>query len=128
MKKPLAALAMTAMLSAAVPALALEQFDACLTPGSGSSTGTVESVREVVLARDLHAFDAEVLEHAVQPLTAEELTVRLDIGPRVVFTQRQFHRLRAGQRVRVTLDGSGALVEMEQCPAPLARRHAQRLS
>lgn len=128
MKKPLAALAMTALLSAGAPAQALEQFDACLTPGSGGSAGTVESVREVVLARDLHAFDAEVLEHAVRAPTAEELTVRLDIGPRVVFTQRQSHRLRAGQRVRVTLDGSIALVEMEQCPAPLARRYAQRFS
>ncbi len=68
-------------------------------------------------------FDAEVLEHAVRAPTAEELTVRLDIGPRVVFTQRQSHQLRAGQRVRVTLDGSIALVEMERCPAPLARRY-----
>lgn len=128
MKRIFALLAMAAMLSAAAPAHAREQFDACLTPGGGSSTGTVESVREVPIARDLHAFDPEVLEHSLRPQTAEELTVRLDIGPRVVFIQRQSHQLRTGQRVRVTLDGSSALVEMEQCPPPLARSSAQRLS
>jgi len=120
--KPFALLALTALLSAAAPAHALEDFDACLTPGSGGSSGTVESVREVPLARDLHAFDAEVLEHSVRPQTAEELIVRLDVGPRVVFTQRQPYPLRAGQRVRVTLDGSIVFVETELCPAPLARR------
>jgi hypothetical protein len=37
--------------------------------------------------------------------------VRLDVGPLIVFTQSEPHRLRAGERVRVTLNGSIARVE-----------------
>jgi len=93
----------------------LEDLDLCATP-TGSTFGTVESVREVPVMRDIHAFDAEVLEHKVAPETAEELAVRLDAGPLVIFTEKQSHGLRAGQRVVVRLSGSDSLVRSETCP------------
>lgn len=94
----------------------------CAVSAEESSAGTVESVREVPVPRDLHAFEAETLEHKVRPETVEELVVRLDAGPIVVFTQRHSHRLRAGQRVRVTLNGSIARVALasDDCATPLA--------
>ena len=92
-----------------LPAYALQ--DVCTVSAMEGSVGTVESVRQVELPRDLHAFDPEVLEHSVRPETVEQLVVRLDVGPVVVFTQRQPHRLRAGQRVTVQLNGSIARVE-----------------
>jgi len=110
-------------LLAAAPAYALQDFDACVVAAMASSAGTVETVRQVPMPRDLHAFDPEVLEHKVRPELAEELVVRLDTGPVVTFTQRVSHRLNPGQRVRVMLDGSIARVEREErCVAPLALR------
>lgn len=111
-----------ASLIASLPAYALPDLDACAVSAMEGSAGTVESVRQVPLPRDLHAFDADVLEHSVRPETAEQLVVRLDVGPVIVFTERQPQRLRAGQRVRVQLDGSIARVEREstQCSTPLA--------
>ena len=96
----------------------LQDLDFCTAP-SGSSWGTVETVREVPLMRDIHAFDAEVLEHKVAPETAEELVVRLDAGPMVIFTERQSHGLHAGQRVVVRLSGTDALVQSEACSVPV---------
>jgi hypothetical protein len=95
------------LVAAVVSASGLQDLDACPVATAGSSAGTVESVREVPVLRDLHAFD----EHKVHPETAEELVVRLDVGPLVVFTQSEPHRLHAGERVRVTLNGSIARVE-----------------
>ena len=95
----------------------LQGVDFCTTP-SGSSWGTVDTVREVPLMRDIHAFDPEVLEHKVAPETAEELTVRLDAGPVVIVTERQSHGLHAGQRVVVRLSDSDALVQSDACPVP----------
>lgn len=117
-----------AMLSVSALAYALPEADFCAVSTTGSSSGTVESVREVPLVRDLHAFDADVLEHRVAPETAEQLVVRLDVGPLVVFTQKQSHRLNPGQRVRVTLSESIARVALEsdECATPLASG-AQRL-
>jgi len=106
----------------ALPVSALQAAEACPAfPGEGTA-GTVEAVREVPLARDLHAFDHDSLEHSIGPEMAEELVVRLDVGPFVVFTQRQSHGLHAGERVRVTLNGSIARVEPDPgfCSAPLA--------
>jgi hypothetical protein len=92
--------------------------DLCATP-MGGSWGTVESVREVPLTRDIHAFDAEVLEHKVAPESAEQLVVRLDTGPVVIFTERQSHGVHAGQRVVVRLSGSDAVVQSEACSVPV---------
>jgi hypothetical protein len=93
-----------ALLVVSLPAYALQDFGACAVAAMEGSAGTVESVRQVTPPRDLHAFDPEVLEHSVRPETAEELVVRLDAGPLVVFTQRAPHRLRAGQRVCLPFD------------------------
>jgi len=93
--------------------------DLCATP-AGSSWGTVESVREVPLVRDIHAFDPDALEHKVAPETAEELVVQLDAGPVVIFSGRQSQGVHAGQRVVVTLSGSDAHVESEFCTTPAA--------
>jgi outer membrane lipoprotein SlyB len=97
-------------------------FDACETLTAGTSAGTVESVREVALVSDMHAFDPGVLEHPVRPETAEELVIRLDVGPFITFTNKDPQRLRAGQRVRVILTASSARVELDRqrCSSPLA--------
>ena len=96
----------------------LQDPDLCPTP-MDSTWGTVESVREAPLMRDIHAFDAEALEHKVAPETAEELIVRLDAGPVVIFTERLPHGVHPGQRVSVTLSGSDAHVRSEACPVPV---------
>jgi hypothetical protein len=115
--RPLALLLVGALFSVAGPAYGLQDFDLCPVSTTGSSSGTVESVRVVPVIRDLHAFDGEALEHKVAPETAEEIVVRLDTGPIVIFTERQSYRVHAGERVRVTLGGSTARVERdaEQC-------------
>jgi hypothetical protein len=96
----------------------LQDPDLCPMP-MGSTWATVESVREVPLTRDIHAFDAEALEHKVAPETAEQLMVRLDTGPVVIFTERQSHGVHAGQRVVVTLSGSDAHVRSDACSVPV---------
>ena len=97
----------------------LQDLDFCTTP-MDSTWGTVESVRQVPLMRDIHAFDAEVLEHKVAPETAEQLVVRLDEGPIVIFTESQSHGLHAGQRIVVRLSDSDALVQSQACSVPVA--------
>jgi hypothetical protein len=92
---------------------AAPDFEACVVAVAEGGAGTVESVRLVPVQRDLHAFDPEVLEHSVQPEAAQELVVRLDAGPLVVFSQRQLQRLEAGQRVVLHLDGGMARVERD---------------
>ena len=98
----------------------LQDLDLCAMP-TGSTWGTVESVREVPMMRDIHAFDPEVLEHKVAPETAEQLVVRLDAGPVVIFTEPQSHGLHAGQRVVVRLSGGDAVVRSEACSVPLTK-------
>jgi hypothetical protein len=88
-------------------------FYACETLASGIGAGTVESVRQVPVVKDIHAFDPGVLEHPVDPETAEELVIRLDVGPVITFTNKDSLRLGAGQRVRVILTGSSARVELD---------------
>lgn len=73
--------------------------------------GMVESVREVAIPRDLHAFDPEVLEHKLRPETTDEALIRLDGGEVITVQQSVLPRLRPGQRVRVLLIGSGSRVE-----------------
>ena len=96
----------------------LQDPDLCLAP-TGSTWGTVESMREVPLVRDIHAFDVEALEHKVAPETAEQFIVRLDAGPVVIFTERQSLGVHPGQRVIVTLSGSDAHVRSEACSVPV---------
>lgn len=110
------------MFGFAAPAYGQEGLDFCPVSATASSSGTVESVRVVPVPRDLHAFDAEALEHKVAPATVDEIVVRLDTGPLVIFTEKQASRVHAGERVRVTLDGSRARValESEECAIPLA--------
>ena len=94
-----------------------QDFPFCEVPTEAGSAGTIESVREVPIARDLHAFDPGVLEHNVRPETADEVVVRLDGGPVITFRQTQAQRLQPGQRVRVILSGSSAGVVLEPCPS-----------
>lgn len=101
-------------------AYGLEDPGFCATP-PGSTWGTVESVRDIPVLRDIHAFDAEALEHKVAPETAEELIVRLDAGPVVIFAGNQSQGVHAGQRVVVRLTGSDALVQADYCSVPLTR-------
>jgi hypothetical protein len=124
------ALLVVAMFGFAGHAYGQQYFDFCPVPPAASSSGTVESVRAVPVPRDLHAFDAEVLEHKVAPEMVDEIVVQLDTGPIVIFTERQAHRVHAGERVRVALGASSARValESEECATPLAlEASAQRL-
>jgi outer membrane lipoprotein SlyB len=116
-----AALLAGSSLAQAAPRQA-QDFPHCEVPTEGSAAGTIESVREVPIARDLHAFDPGVLEHNVRPDMGEEVIIRLDGGPVITFTQAQVQRLQAGQRVRVILSGSSARVEVvfEQCSSSFA--------
>jgi hypothetical protein len=111
MKRILTGLAAAALLTASAAAAA-EDLRACIAFMEGSA-GTVESVREVPAPRDLHAFDPAIFEHSVRPESAEELVVRLDTGPLVVFSESRAQRLSAGQRVRVHLNGSLVRVERD---------------
>jgi hypothetical protein len=95
------------------PAYALQGLHACSLGATEGSAGTVEGVRKVPLVRDLHSFDPDVLQHGVRPEVAEELIVRLDVGPVVIFTQRESHRLRPGERVTVYINKGIARVERE---------------
>jgi outer membrane lipoprotein SlyB len=100
-----------AVLGVSLPAYALQGFDACVVAETESGAGTVDSVRAVPVARDIHAFDPDVLEHRVQPEEAQQLVVRLDAGPLVVFSAKEPRTFQPGQRVRVRLDGSVAPME-----------------
>jgi hypothetical protein len=108
------------LLVLAAPAYAAQDWSVCL-PADAGSMGTVEAVREVPVPKDLHAFDAELLEHKIRRDTAEQLVVRLDSGPVLIFPPGAPQRLQAGERVRVMLDG-GVEREAAYCAiAPLAR-------
>jgi hypothetical protein len=102
------------------PAYGAQDWSLCL-PASAGSAGTVEAVREVSAPKDMHAFDAELLEHKIRRDPAEQVVVRLDSGPVLIFPPGAPQRLQAGERVRVTLDG-GVEREAAYCAmAPLAR-------
>jgi hypothetical protein len=73
--------------------------------GDFDREGIVESVREVAIPRDMHSFDAEVLEHPVRPATADEAVIRLDGGEVITVVQGASAGVRPGQRVRVSLTG-----------------------
>jgi hypothetical protein len=65
-----------------------------------SVLGIVESVREVPL-RALSAQPADVLEHALNPETADELVVRLDDGRAVTVRLGARQGFQPGERVRL---------------------------
>lgn len=89
-----------------------QEFDFSELAGIGADAGIVESVREVPVVRDIHAFDPEVLELKHNPETVEELVIRLDGGHLLtVKRSNDMQRLQPGQRVRVTLTTTGPLVE-----------------
>ena len=100
-----------AAFAVSLPAYALQDLDACVAATMESGAGTVDSVRAVPVARDIHAFDPDVLEHRVRPEEAQQLVVRLDAGPLVVFSAKEPRTFQPGQRVRVRLDGSVAPME-----------------
>ena len=110
------------LVTAWTPAHGLEHFDACAITELQGSPGTVETVREVPVVRDLHAFDSDVLAHSVRPETDEEVSVRLDAGPLLVLTGHERRGLSAGQRVRVRLTGRVTRLERDwsECATPLA--------
>ena len=91
-----------------------QEFDFSELAGIGADAGIVESVREVPVMRDLHAFDPEVLELKQNPETVQELVIRLDGGHVITATHsNDMQRLQPGQRVRVTLTTTGPLVEAQ---------------
>ena len=65
-----------------------------------SVLGVVESVREVPL-RARSAQPADVLEHALNPETADELVVRLDDGRAVTVRLEARQGFQPGERVRL---------------------------
>jgi outer membrane lipoprotein SlyB len=77
---------------------------------AASSYGTVESVREVPLAQDPRGF-AGVFELSYKPLTADELSVRLDDGRSISVMQDGMRLFAPGQRVRVVPNGPDMRVE-----------------
>jgi hypothetical protein len=111
---------------AAAPAYAFSELADC-SPSEAASRGSVESVRKVPVPRDLHAFDPAILEHAVRPELVEELVVRLDQGPRVVFIDKRPYGLQPGERVRVILKGAVARLEAEPAACLVAPLAAYRL-
>jgi len=115
MSKPRSLLAALGLLAAASGALAQpyapQEFDFSELAGIGADAGIVESVLEVPVMRDLHAFDPEVLELKMVPDTVQELVIRLDGGYAITVTHSEdMQRLQPGQRVRVTLTTTGPLI------------------
>ena len=115
MRRTLVALTLlAAAFGASAQPYAPQEFDFSELAGIGSDAGIVESVREVPVMRDLHAFDPEVLELKQNPETVEELVIRLDGGHVITATHsNDMQRLQPGQRVRVTLTTTGPLVEAQ---------------
>ncbi len=115
MRRVLAALILLAAASGAfAQRYAPQEFDFSDLASIGADAGIVESVREVPVLRDIHAFDPEVLELKQNPETVEELVIRLDGGHRITVTRsNDMQRLQPGQRVRVTLTTTGPLIEAQ---------------
>jgi hypothetical protein len=118
MNKPRSILVALGLLAAGFGAVAQpyapQEFDFSELAGIGADAGIVESVREVPLARDIHAFDPALIEHTVQrPETVEQVLIRLDGGSAITVKNNGDLRLQPGQRVRVTLTTIGPLVEAQ---------------
>src|SRR5439155_9437338 len=91
MKKILVAMFLAAATSAQASPYAPQEFD------FSELLGTVESVHEVPLKNPL----ADAFEHALNPQTVDQLTVRLDDGGAVILQNQEMQRFAPGQRVRV---------------------------
>ena len=103
---------LAAAFGAAAQPYAPQEFDFSDLPGIGAEAGIVESVREVPAARDIHAFDPEVLVHTMRPETVDEVAIRLQAGYVItVKAHGDMRRLEPGQRVRVTFTTAGPLIE-----------------
>ena len=116
MRKVLVALSLlAASLGASAQPYAPQEFDFSELAGIGADAGIVESVLEVPVRRDLHAFDPEALEHTVQrPETVDEIAIRLEAGYVITVTaDGDMQRLQPGQRVRVTFTTAGPLIEAQ---------------
>jgi hypothetical protein len=116
MRRALAAIGLlAASFGAAAQPYAPQEFDFSGLAGMGAEAGIVESVREVPVKRDLHAFDPGIIEHTMQrPDTAEEIAIRLEAGYLITVTSDgEMPRLEPGQRVRVTFTTAGPLVEAQ---------------
>jgi hypothetical protein len=110
----LAALGLLAAASGAwAQQYAPQEFDFSELAGMEADTGIVESVREVPVMQEIHAFDPQVLVHTMRPETVDEVVIRLDGGHVVTVTNSDCkHRLEPGQRVRVTLSTTGPLISL----------------
>ena len=116
MRKVLVALSLlAASFGASAQPYAPQQLDFSGLTGMGAEAGIVESVREVPVKRDLHAFYPQVLEHTVQrPETVDEIAIRLEAGYVITVTaDGDMQRLQPGQRVRVTFTTAGPLIEAQ---------------
>ncbi len=105
-----ASLLFAAAFGASAQRYAPQEFDFSELPCMGDY-GIVESVREVPVVRDMHAFDPEVLELKMNPDMVREVVIRLDGGHVLTVTQSaEGQPLAAGQNVRVILTTSGPIV------------------
>jgi hypothetical protein len=113
MRRALAALVLlAAAFGVAAQPYAPQEFDFSDLAGIGAEAGIVESVREAPVARDIHAFDPEVLVHTMRPDTVDEVVIRLEAGYLITVTaDGDMRRLEPGQRVRLTFTTTGPLVE-----------------
>jgi outer membrane lipoprotein SlyB len=90
----------TALVAGAAP-YAPEEYDFTqLSSLHAPALGTVESVREVPLQAEPAGL-RDVLEHALNPDTAEQLVVRLDDGRALIIVLDGAQRFQPGERVRV---------------------------
>jgi len=90
----------TALVAGAAP-YAPEEYDFTgLSSLHGPALGVIESVRVIPLRADPGGL-ASVLEHAINPETGEELTVRLDDGRAVTIVLEAAQRFQPGERVRL---------------------------
>jgi outer membrane lipoprotein SlyB len=113
MKKILLAalLSATPLLGIAADEYAPQEFDfSSLASEPQVAYGTVESVREVPLRRELSEL-TEVFELSMRPETGEELVVRLDDGRTISVVHDGLQRFVEGQRVRVVPQRGGARLE-----------------
>jgi hypothetical protein len=69
--------------------------------------GTVESVQEIPIQ---HRFP-DVFEHAINPDTVDQLTVRLDDGRAIILQPEDTQRFAPGERVRVIHHTGGVQLE-----------------
>jgi outer membrane lipoprotein SlyB len=103
-KKLFATISLAATLTACAMPYTPHEFSFSGLSDLGSiALGTIESVRVVRIARDIHAFE-DALELRMQPDLRDELVILLDDGRAVSLMAKATQRFEAGQRVRVVSD------------------------